>query len=154
MSARLSCPPAPGPLEAYAMQFDSLLKTPAQSDRVFARICPAGCCRTTGPRRSQHWLVPNLSSRPRVQRLQFFLSEAAWDAEAVNAKRVALLKDEPATAPSAGGVLVIDDTGDCKKDSAADSVARQYLGLVGKIDNGIVAVTTLWADEAHTTRCM
>lgn len=28
-------------------------------------------------------------------------------------------------------------------------MARQYLGSVGKIDNGIVAVTTLWADETH-----
>jgi SRSO17 transposase len=44
-------------------------------------------------------------------------------------------------------VLVIDDTGDRKDGSATDPVARQYLGSVGKIDNGIVAVTTLWADE-------
>ncbi|MDB5869323.1 MAG: Transposase [Polaromonas sp.] len=43
-----------------------------------------------------------------VQRLQFFLSEAAWDAEAINAKRLALLADEPATSPSANGVLIID----------------------------------------------
>ncbi|CAM3759824.1 IS701 family transposase [Polaromonas hydrogenivorans] len=84
-----------------------------------------------------------------VQRLQFFLSEAAWDAEAINARRLALLAAEPATAPSANGVLVIDDTGDRKEGSATDHVARQYLGSVGKIDNGIVAVTTLWADEAH-----
>jgi DDE superfamily endonuclease len=27
------------------------------------------------------------------------------------------------------------------------NVARQYLGSVGKVDNGIVAVTSLWADE-------
>jgi SRSO17 transposase len=39
--------------------------------------------------------------------------------------------------------------GDRKDGSATDHVARQYLGSVGKIDNGIVAVTTLWADEAH-----
>jgi SRSO17 transposase len=26
-------------------------------------------------------------------------------------------------------------------------VARQYIGSRGKIDNGIVAVTTLWVDE-------
>ncbi len=44
---------------------------------------------------------------------------------------------------------MIDDTGDRKKGSATDHVARQYLGSVGKIDNGIVAVTTLWADETH-----
>ena len=30
MSARLPCPPAPGPLEAFAEQFDSLFHTLAQ----------------------------------------------------------------------------------------------------------------------------
>lgn len=44
---------------------------------------------------------------------------------------------------------MIDDTGDRKDGSATDHVARQSLGSVGKVDNGIVAVTTLWADEAH-----
>jgi DDE superfamily endonuclease len=44
-------------------------------------------------------------------------------------------------------VLVVDDTGDRKDGSATAHVARQYLGSVGKIDNGIVAVTSLWADE-------
>jgi SRSO17 transposase len=43
--------------------------------------------------------------------------------------------------------LVIDDTGDRKDGTATAHVARQYLGSVGKIDNGIVAVTSLWADE-------
>ena len=75
------------------------------------------------------------------------MSEAAWNAEAINAWRLALLAAEPATAASAEGVLIIDDTGDRKDGSATDHVARQYLGSVGKIDNGIVAVTTLWADE-------
>ena len=44
-------------------------------------------------------------------------------------------------------MLVIDDTGDRKDGCATDHVARQYLGSVGKIDNGIVAVTTLWTHE-------
>ena len=42
---------------------------------------------------------------------------------------------------------MIDDTGDRKDGTATAHVARQYLGSVGKIDNGIVAVTSLWADE-------
>ena len=87
-----------------------------------------------------------------MQRLQFFWSEAAWDTEAINARRLALLAAEPATAPSPEGVLIIDDTGDRKDGSATDHVARQYLGSVSKINNGIVAVTTLWADEAHYYR--
>ncbi len=60
-----------------------------------------------------------------VQRLQFFLSESGWDAEAVNEKRLALLVSDPATAPHADGVLVIDDTGDRKAGTHTDHVARQ-----------------------------
>jgi DDE superfamily endonuclease len=58
-----------------------------------------------------------------------------------------LLCQDPATAPNDRGVLVIDDTGDRKDGTATAHVARQYLGSVGKTDNGIVAVTSLWADE-------
>jgi len=38
-------------------------------------------------------------------------------------------------------VLVIDDTGDRKKGHHTDYVKRQYIGNLGKIENGIVAVT-------------
>ena len=72
-----------------------------------------------------------------VQRLQFFLSEAAWDAEAINARRLALIKGEPTTVLLAGGVLVIDDTGDRKEGSATDHVARQYLGSVVKLGSEV-----------------
>jgi SRSO17 transposase len=44
------------------------------------------------------------------------------------------------------GVLVLDDTGDREDGNATAHVARQYLGSVGKTDNGIVGVTSLWAD--------
>ena len=36
--------------------------------------------------------------------------------------------------------MVIDETGDRKKGKKTDYVARQYLGSVGKVDNGIVSV--------------
>ena len=58
-----------------------------------------------------------------------------------------LLCEDPATAPHEAGALVVDDTGDRKDGTRTAHVARQYLGSVGKIDNGIVAVTSLWADE-------
>jgi hypothetical protein len=82
-----------------------------------------------------------------VQRLQWFLSESPWDAEAVNQRRLALLLADPATAPTPDGVLVLDDTGDRKDGTHTDHVGRQYLGSVGKIDNGVVVVTSLWANE-------
>ena len=87
------------------------------------------------------------SKLPAVQRLQFFLSESVWDPEAVNARRLELLRADPATAPHGGGVLVIDDSGDRKDGTATAHVGRQYLGRYGKTDNGVVTVTTVWADE-------
>jgi hypothetical protein len=82
-----------------------------------------------------------------VQGLQWFVSESTWDHQAVNQRRVELLMADPATAPHAQGVLVLDDTGDRKAGTATAHVARQWLGSLGKTDNGIVAVTSLWADE-------
>ena len=151
MSARLACPPVPRPLEVYAVQFDPLFQTLAQRHgfRTYLSglLLPRAWSKTLTALVGAEPLVQAQAAE--VQRLQFFLSEASWEAEAVNAKRLALLLAEPATAPSAAGVLAIDDTGDRKDGKATDHVARQYLGSVGKVDNGIVAVTTLWADEAR-----
>ena len=63
-----------------------------------------------------------------VQRLQFFLSESRWDPERVSGRRLDLLLADPATAPHAGGVLVIDDSGDRKDGVKTAHVGRQWLG--------------------------
>jgi SRSO17 transposase len=44
-------------------------------------------------------------------------------------------------------VLVIDETGDRKWGNQTAHVGRQYLGSIGKIDNGVVSVSSLWANE-------
>jgi hypothetical protein len=44
-------------------------------------------------------------------------------------------------------VLAIDDSGDRKDGSKTAHVGRQWLGRHGKPGNGVVTVTTLWADE-------
>ncbi|MGI5508724.1 IS701 family transposase [Streptomyces sp. CA-106131] len=149
MTARRPCPPAPGPLEGYAARFDDLFSSLAQRrgfreyltgllaprDRNKTLTCLAGAEPVVG---AQH---------PAVQRLQFFLSESTWDPERVNARRLELLLQGEATAPHAGGVLVIDDSGDRKDGTATAHVGRQWLGRYGKTDNAVVTVTTLWADE-------
>lgn len=149
MTARLPCPPAPGPLEGYAARFDDLFGTLAQRrgfreyltgllaprDRNKTLTCLAGAEPIVG---AQH---------PAVQRLQFFLSESTWDHERVNARRLELLLADPATAPHGRGVLVIDDSGDRKDGTATAHVGRQWLGRYGKTDNAVVTVTTVWADE-------
>ena len=149
MSVRRPCPAAPGPLEGYAARFDDLFTRVAQRrgfreylagllaprDRNKTLTALAGAEPVTG---AQH---------PAVQRLQFFLSESRWDAERVNARRLELLRADPATAPHGGGVLVIDDSGDRKDGTKTAHVGHQWLGRYGKTDNGVVTVTTVWADE-------
>ncbi len=81
-----------------------------------------------------------------AQRLQWWVSESCWDARAVNERRIALLVKTPELTPNADGVLVIDETGDRKAGHKTAHVGRQYLANLGKIDNGVVSVTSLWAD--------
>jgi SRSO17 transposase len=45
------------------------------------------------------------------------------------------------------GVLVIEETADRKDGHDTAHVGRQYLANLGKIDNVVVSVTNLWADE-------
>jgi SRSO17 transposase len=149
MTTRRSCPPAPGPLEDYARRFDALFSSLAQRrgfrDYLQGLLLPRDRNKTlTGLAGAE----PIVGAQHRqVQRLQWFLSESAWDHQVVNDRRVRLLCEDPTTAPHEAGALVVDDTGDRKDGTATAHVARQYLGSVGKIDNGIVAVTSLWADE-------
>jgi hypothetical protein len=148
MTTRRPCPPAPGPLEDYATQFDPLLASVAQRrglrDYLQGLLLPRDRNKTLTALADAEPITG--AQHRQVQRLQWFLSESTWDHEAVNRQRIALLQADPATAPHGQGVLVIDDTGDRKDGSATAHVARQYLGSVGKTDNGIVAVTSLWAD--------
>jgi hypothetical protein len=149
MTARRPGPRAPGPLEDYAAKFDGLFRSLAQRrgvrDYLQGLLLPRDRNKTlTGLAGAE----PITGAQHReVQRLQWFLSESTWDHEQVNQRRVQLLCEDPATAPHDAGVLVVDDTGDRKDGQKTAHVARQYLGSVGKIDNGIVAVTSLWVDE-------
>ena len=59
-----------------------------------------------------------------------------------------LLWEDSATKPHEDGVLVVDETGDCKDGKQTAHVAHQYLSSVGRIANGIVSVSSVWADES------
>jgi SRSO17 transposase len=148
MTERKAIPTAPGPLEDYAAQYDDLWAKAAQRESFRAYL--QGLLL---PRDRNKTLTGLAGARPiedaqhpRVQKLQYFLSESPWDGAAINARRLELLLDDPSTAPHQEGVLIIDDSGDRKSGTKTDHVARQYLGSIGKIDNGIVAVSSLWAD--------
>jgi hypothetical protein len=85
MTARRACPPAPGPLEASAARFDALFSSLAQRrglrDYLQGLLLPRDRNKTlTGLAGAE----PIIGAQHReVQRLQWFLSESAWDHEVV-----------------------------------------------------------------------
>jgi SRSO17 transposase len=149
MSQRLPAPPAPGPLEEYASLFDPFLDNLAQRrgfrDYVQGLLLPRDRNKTLTTLAGAE-PITQAQAAP-VQRLQSFLSESTWPVEAVNQQRLEILLTDPPTRPHDQGVLIIDETGDRKDGTKTAHVARQYLGSIGKVENGIVAVTSLWADE-------
>ncbi len=87
------------------------------------------------------------AQRKEAQSLQWFLSESGWNPREINERRLELLLEELATAPSEKGVLVIDEHGDRKWGKKTAHVGRQWLANIGKTDSGVVSVSSLWTDE-------
>lgn len=72
------------------------------------------------------------------QGLLHFLTESPWKLSQLRDQRLKLILQILAGREI---ILIIDETGDKKKGSTTDYVKRQYIGNLGKIENGIVAVT-------------
>ena len=82
----------------------------------------------------------------RRQALHHFLHDAPWDSDALNQQRLALWRAHAWLKPHGQGVLILDETGDPKRGSRIELAAEQYLGKLGHVAHGVVAVTSHWAD--------
>jgi SRSO17 transposase len=69
-----------------------------------------------------------------------FLSESPWQVKDLREQRLKLILQ---VLQGREINLIIDETGDRKKGDKTDYVKRQYIGNLGKVENGIVAVTAV-----------
>ena len=74
--------------------------------------------------------------------LHHFLTEATWDADRLNERRKEVMQECNQTKLKRGFTLIIDDSGHRKSGKETAGVGRQYIGEIGKTDNGVVVVTT------------
>ena len=74
--------------------------------------------------------------------LHHFLTEAPWSDSKVNERRLEIMSKCSQTRISRGFSLIVDDSGHRKSGNFTAGVGRQYIGEIGKTDNGIVVVTT------------
>jgi SRSO17 transposase len=149
MSRRRTTAPIPEPLESYTQQFDGLFTRVSQRDGF--RQYLVGLLLASERNKTLTSLVnaePIVGAQAvRVQKLQWYLSESSWDPAQINQQRLALLQGTVNLKAHEQGVLVIDETGDRKAGHKTAHVGRQYLANLGKIDNGVVSVSSLWSDE-------
>ena len=74
--------------------------------------------------------------------LRHFLVRASWGEQEINDRRLEVMKSCRQTQAATGFSLIIDDSGHRKSGNFTDGVGRQYIGEIGKTDNGIVVVTS------------
>ena len=133
MTKRIEVARAPAPLEEYIKHFDPLFGKSNQREgfRQYLEglLLPSERHKTLTGLVNTEPVVG--AQQPRAQALQWFLCESNWDERKVQAERLKLLREDPTTAPTAQGVLVIDETGDRKDGHKTAHVGRQYLGNLG-----------------------
>jgi SRSO17 transposase len=82
------------------------------------------------------------------QSLLHFLTESPWRLEQLRQTRLKLILQQVLAGREI--TLIIDKTGERKKGETTDYVKRQYIGNLGKIENGIVAITAYGLVEGMT----
>ena len=74
--------------------------------------------------------------------LHRFLTEAPWSSDMVNELRLQVMNKCNQTRICSGFSLIVDDSGHRKSGNFTAGIGRQYIGEIGKTDNGNVIVTT------------
>ncbi len=128
----------PGCFEKWCKKFDSVF--PIASQRNHFRTYLAGLL-SEGQRKNISVIVANTIG-VNYFNVHHFLHDSPWNSEELNTERLNILWRIGQTRPKHGFKLIIDDSGHRKSGSSTEGVARQYIGQMGKIDNGMVEVTT------------
>ncbi len=95
--------------------------------------------------RKNCWTIAEHAGQATPDGMQHLLAGAVWDEHAVRDDVRDYLVDHLGD-PAA--VLVVDETGDCKKGASTVGGQRQYTGTAGKVDNAQVAVYLAYATGA------
>lgn len=123
---------------SWCSKFDDLFNRAAQRQNFGLYL--AGIL--GGTDRKNIWSIAESTVNGNYHSLHHFIHDAPWSAEAVNTRRLQILQGCRQTRIKSGFDLIIDDSGNRKSGIATAGVGRQYIGQIGKVDNGIVTVTS------------
>jgi SRSO17 transposase len=124
--------------DKWCKRFDDLLRTKAQK-REFRHYL--GGLLGESERKNVSQMARD-AVKVTYHKLHHFLTEATWSALKINERRLEVMNKCSQTRINKGFSLIIDDSGHRKSGNFTAGVGRQYIGEIGKTDNGNVVVTT------------
>ena len=124
--------------DRWCKKFDDLLRTKAQK-REFRHYL--GGLLGESERKNVSQMAKD-AVEVTYHKLHHFLTEATWSANKINERRLEVMNKCNQTRISRGFSLIVDDSGHRKSGNFTVGVGRQYIGEIGKTDNGNVVVTT------------
>ncbi|MGV2827939.1 IS701 family transposase [Myxosarcina sp. GI1(2024)] len=124
--------------DRWCQKFDDLLRTKAQK-REFRHYL--GGLLGESERKNVSQMAKD-AVEVTYHKLHHFLTEATWSANKINERRLEVMNKCNQTRISKGFSLIVDDSGHRKSGNFTAAVGRQYIGEIGKTDNGNVVVTT------------
>ncbi len=124
--------------DRWCKKFDDLLRTKAQK-REFRHYL--GGLLGESERKNVSQMARD-AVEVTYHKLHHFLTEATWSADKINDRRLEIMSKCNQTRISWGFSLIVDDSGHRKSGNFTAGVGRQYIGEIGKTDNGNVVVTT------------
>lgn len=154
-------PELPQEVERYLSQYDDLFVRKEMKEHFRYYVC--GMISETHRKNIQQIMAKVVEGK--YQSGHHFLADSPWEAEEVNKRRLFLWqKDETTRMSKQGegeeGWFIQDDTGQERRlrgeekpegekrlKGGTDGVARQYIGNVGKVSEGMVFVSSHYADE-------
>jgi len=111
-----------------------------ESQRVNFRLYLAGVLGET--ERKNIWSMASSTVNGSYHNLHHFIHDSPWSATELNHRRLQIMHECRQTRLKNGFDLIIDDSGHRKSGSSTMGVGRQYIGQIGKVDNGVVTVTS------------
>lgn len=137
-------PNIPEMFEKFYRKFDNLFQESSQRENF--RLYGTGLLLEIKRKNIQSLSLHIISGN--YQSMHHFTHDAPWNECQLNSQRIELLENTPQTKSCDFGYVIIDDTGNPKSGHCTFATRRQWLGSLGKVDNGQVVVTSHYADRS------
>jgi len=136
-------PDVPEMVDKFFTKFDDIFTEQSQKDNF--RFYGTGLLLEIKRKNIQYMSFHTIGSN--YQSEHHFIHDAPWSEQDLNDQRVDTMENIPPTKSCDDGYVIIDDTGNPKSGSSTFATDRQWIGCIGKVDNGQVVVTSHYADS-------